>query len=237
LEVRAAVVANQHRKEASMAHSHSTDAPVRSVTILPTAAAAPVVQTRRAGRYPACVTRIGRATAPARLVPPAWAGTAAQPLLGKADGGQGADTVIAAALQLLETRLRTPSAMFTSTSDVQAYARLRIGAERREVVAAMFLNAQYGLIAFEPLFRGSLSECHVQPREIARRALEQDARAVILAHNHPSGTLKPSSHDIHMTNTIHDVLRLIDVVLVDHVIVSPRGAVSLLDLGLLPGRT
>jgi DNA repair protein RadC len=89
------------------------------------------------------------------------------------------------------------------------------------------------MIALEELFHGTLTQTSVYPREIAKRALELHAAAVVLAHNHPSGSVHPSRADEVLTQTLKSALALIDVRVFDHVIVAPGGALSMSDRGYL----
>ena len=89
------------------------------------------------------------------------------------------------------------------------------------------------MIAFEELFRGTINGASVYPREVVRRSLELNAAALIVAHNHPSGSAEPSSADLALTRRLRDALRLVDIRLLDHVVVGQGQAVSLADRGLL----
>lgn len=106
------------------------------------------------------------------------------------------------------------------------FLRLRIGHERVEVSVALFLDSDNKLIICKELSRGTLSENTTYPREVAKLALQHNAAAVIFAHNHPSGSLKPSSHDLAFTQHLHDVLALLDIALLDHIIVTAHQTVS-----------
>jgi DNA repair protein RadC len=97
----------------------------------------------------------------------------------------------------------------------------------------LFLDSQHRLIALEELFRGTLSQTSVYPREVALRALHHHAAAVVLAHNHPSGSVQPSRADEVLTQTLKTALGLLDVRVLDHVIVGPGQALSMAEQGLL----
>ena len=101
------------------------------------------------------------------------------------------------------------------------------------VFGVLFLNSQHGMIAFEVMFRGTLSQTSVYPREVVKRALELNCAACVLVHNHPSGALQPSRADELLTKTMKDVLALIDVRVLDHVIISGERALSMAELGLV----
>ncbi len=141
--------------------------------------------------------------------------------------------LIAAALNVMEKSLREPGQAFGSPAVVRDFLRLKLGALEHEVFALLYLNAQNQLIAYEELFRGTANQTAVYPREVARRALFHNALAVILAHNHPSGTVDPSRADRLLTDTLRDALALIEVRVLDHVIVGSRGTYSFAEHGLL----
>jgi DNA repair protein RadC len=109
--------------------------------------------------------------------------------------------------------------------------RLTMGNLAYESFRVLFLDVRYRVIANEELFRGSVAEAAVYPREIAKRALALNAIAVIVAHNHPSGGLEPSATDIAITNHIKAALTLVDVRLADHIIVTQTGVASLAERG------
>ena len=124
-------------------------------------------------------------------------------------------------------------AVFTSPQLVKDYLCLRLGALPHEVFAVLFLDAQHRQIACEELFRGTLTQTSVYPREVVKRSLELNAASVILAHNHPSGVLEPSRADELLTQTLKSCLNLVDVKVLDHIVVGRTGAVSLAERGLM----
>lgn len=101
-----------------------------------------------------------------------------------------------------------------------------------EVFACLFLDARNRVISYRELFYGSLSGANVYPREVVKRVLEENAAAVIFAHNHPSGDPSPSNADVAVTARLQEALALIDVRVLDHVIVGEQ-VVSLAELGYL----
>ncbi len=125
-----------------------------------------------------------------------------------------------------KTMLDLPSVMLD-------FVRLQIGSKPYESFMVLFIDATQKLLAFEELFRGSLTGTSVYPREVALRALHHHAAGVILAHNHPSGQVQPSQSDISMTAKMKAALALLDIVVVDHVIVSSDKALSMAAEGLL----
>jgi DNA repair protein RadC len=136
------------------------------------------------------------------------------------------------AIGILETRLRNSKA-FTSPSDVRQFSQLHIAQEKDEHFCCMFMDSQHRLIAFERLFRGTIDGASVYPRVVVRRALELNAAALILTHNHPSGLPDPSTADIKITQRLKDALAHVDVRVLDHVIVGTDGTSSMAEAGLL----
>ncbi len=116
---------------------------------------------------------------------------------------------------------------------VREYVQLHIGQRPYEVFAVLFLDAQHRLLALEELFRGTLSQTSVYPREVVLRALHHHASSLILAHNHPSGSVEPSRADEALTQTLKAALALVDVRVLDHIIVAPGQALSMAERGLL----
>lgn len=113
------------------------------------------------------------------------------------------------------------------------YLRLSLAARPHEVFAVMFFDVGQRLIASEELFRGSVAEARVYPREVAVRALHHGASAVVLAHNHPSGDARASQADVALTKSLAASLALLDVRVLDHVIVAPGAVYSMQEAGLL----
>ena len=99
----------------------------------------------------------------------------------------------------------------SSPQAVRQYLRLAIGVRDVEVFVALFLTAQNRVLAVEEIFRGTLTETRVYPREIVRRALQHNAHAVIVAHNHPSGVAEPSAADRALTASLKQALALVDI--------------------------
>ena len=117
---------------------------------------------------------------------------------------------------------------------VRDYLKLTLSRLPHEVFVAVFLTSQNRVIAVDELFRGSLTQTSVYPREVVKRALAHNAASVIFAHNHPSGEPTPSQADRALTRTLADALALIDVHVLDHFVVAPGAAVSFAEQGLLP---
>ncbi len=124
-------------------------------------------------------------------------------------------------------------AIFDSPDAVKHYLQLHIAARPHEVFAVLFLDVQHRLIALEELFRGTLTQTSVYPREVVLRALHHQAAAVVLAHNHPSGCTEPSRADEALTQTLKAALALIDVRVLDHMIVAKGQTLSMAERGLI----
>lgn len=145
-------------------------------------------------------------------------------------------TVVIAVLELARRALAErleEKAVFESPSAVRDYLQLHLGARPHEVFAVMYLDNQNRLIAMEELFRGTLAQAAVYPREIVVRALHFHAAAVVLAHNHPSGNAEPSLADVELTRTVLTALALVDVRVLDHFVVTREKAVSMAQEGLI----
>jgi DNA repair protein RadC len=123
--------------------------------------------------------------------------------------------------------------VFGSPDAVKNYLQLHLARKPREEFAVVFLDAQNRLMQMQVMFRGTLTQTSVYPREIVGEALRLGAAAVILAHNHPSGTVQPSRADEALTQTLKAALALVDVRVLDHVIVAPGQALSMAEKGLL----
>ena len=123
--------------------------------------------------------------------------------------------------------------VFGSPEAVKNYLQLHLAQKKHEVFAALFLDAQNRLIALEELFRGTLTQTSVYPREVVLKALHHHAASVVLAHNHPSGTVQPSRADESLTQALKAALALVDVRVLDHVSVAPGEALSMAEKGLL----
>ena len=140
--------------------------------------------------------------------------------------------VMELARRALAQQLRTRE-VFDSPDAVKHYLQLHLAHKPHEVFAVLFLDSQHRLLALEELFRGTLTQTSVYPREVVLRALHHHAGAVVLAHNHPSGSVQPSRADEALTQTLKTTLALVDVRVLDHVIVAPGQALSMAEKGLL----
>ena len=130
------------------------------------------------------------------------------------------------------TATMTTGDIFGSPQAVRDWLRLRLAPLAHEVFLTLWLDAGNRLIAAEELFRGTLTQTSVHPREVVKQALAHNAAAVILAHNHPSGRCEASAADIALTRSLKEALALVDVKLLDHFIVTPGSApLSLAETG------
>lgn len=120
-----------------------------------------------------------------------------------------------------------------SPAAVRDYLRLKLAGLPHEVFLAVFLDAQNRVIEAEELFRGSLTQTAVYPREVVKRALARNAAGVILAHNHPSGVAEPSQADRWLTDQLKAALALVDVRVLDHFVVAGAASLSFAERGLL----
>jgi DNA repair protein RadC len=144
------------------------------------------------------------------------------------------DAIIARAIEILEDRARyAEEVSVSSPSAARELCRLRLGNLGHEVFAVLWLDAQNRLIAFEELFRGTLTQTSVFPREVVKQALAHNAAAAIVAHNHPSGVPEPSMADQMLTRTLKEALALIDCRLLDHLVVGAEASTSFAERGLL----
>ena len=140
--------------------------------------------------------------------------------------------VMELARRALAQQLRTRE-VFDSPNAVKHYLQLHLAHKPHEVFAVLFLDSQHRLLALEELFRGTLTQTSVYPREVVLRALHHHAAAVVLAHNHPSGSVQPSRADEALTQALKNTLALIDVRVLDHIIVAPGQALSMAEQGLI----
>ena len=127
----------------------------------------------------------------------------------------------------------TQKPLFNTPQAVRDYLQLQLGGLHHEVFAVLFLDSQHRLIALEEMFRGTLTQTSVYPREVVKHALTLNASSVVLAHNHPSGTAQPSRADEALTHTLKAALALVDVRVLDHFVVTASQAVSMAELGLV----
>ena len=120
-----------------------------------------------------------------------------------------------------------------SPQATREYLRLKLGHLSYEVFACLFLDNQHQIIQFEEVFRGTIDGASVYPRDIVKRALELNAKAIIFAHNHPSGVAEPSEADRTLTKRLQQALNLLEIRVLDHFIIGDSQPVSFAERGLL----
>ena len=143
------------------------------------------------------------------------------------------DQVIKRALRILDARMREPAAALTSPGAVRDYLRLLLHDRPHEVFVCVFLDSQNRVLAADELFRGTLAQTSVYPREVVKEALAHNAAAVIFAHNHPSGVAEPSRADELLTQALKQALALVDVRTLDHFVVAENQLISFAERGLM----
>lgn len=149
--------------------------------------------------------------------------------------GQAKAIAIAAALELGTRRSMRMAerTVITTSSDVAEYLRARLQFKQQEVFIAVYLNRSNKIMHHEVISTGGITGTVADPRIILKKALEHDATALILCHNHPSGNLKPSKADEDLTWKIKEAARYFDISVLDHIIVSHEGYYSFADEGLM----
>lgn len=150
--------------------------------------------------------------------------------------GEAKAIAIAAALELGRRRqsvLPLDKILVQSSADVAGFLQAKLQDEQREVFAVLFLNRANKVNHFEIISEGGITGTVADPRVILKKALEESAVNLILCHNHPSGSLKPSRADEQLTSKIRDAAKLLDIQVLDHIIVSDRGYFSFADEGLM----
>lgn len=163
--------------------------------------------------------------------------TAARAELGQVPGvGDAKYAQIAAVMELarraLAEEMKSRDSL-ASPAAVRGYLRLNMQDLGHETFYCVFLDAQNRVIVASELFRGTLTQTSVYPREVVKHALAHNAAAVILAHNHPSGVAEPSIQDQSLTRALAEALALVDIKVLDHFIVAPGACLSFAERGLL----
>ncbi|WP_323140401.1 RadC family protein [Massilia phyllosphaerae] len=127
--------------------------------------------------------------------------------------------VMELARRAIGEQLQTGATM-ESPELVKRYLRIRLGGQHHESFVVLFLDVRARLIADKELFRGTLTQASVYPREVVKAALACNAASVILAHNHPSGVAEPSHADLHLTRLLTQALALVEIRVLDHFVVA-----------------
>ena len=143
------------------------------------------------------------------------------------------DAVIARALEILARRMRSTGVLMDAPQVVRDWLRLRVGGKPHEEFGCIWLNARHEVIEAGELFRGTLTQTSVYPREVVKEALRHNAAAVIFYHNHPSGAADPSPADEMLTRQLKDALNVVDVRVLDHFVVTAEETTSFAEKGLL----
>jgi DNA repair protein RadC len=143
------------------------------------------------------------------------------------------DQVIRWALEILQQRLRVAGTTLSSPEAVRDYLRLLLADRAHEVFVCIFLDSQHRVMDCEELFRGTLAQTSVYPREVVKEALARNSAAVIFAHNHPSGVAEPSRADELLTQSLKQALALVDIRTLDHFVVAGPQVVSFAERGLI----
>jgi DNA repair protein RadC len=141
-------------------------------------------------------------------------------------------TGLALAQELLVEEL-TSGSVLDAPKVVADFLKLHFAGQPHESFAVMYLDARHALIAFEELFRGTLTETSVYPREVMKRALHHEAAGLVISHNHPTGNLAASRADVVLTESLTAALAMVDVRVVDHIIVAGAKTLSFVERGLL----
>lgn len=155
------------------------------------------------------------------------------PALGLSNYSARERVVLSRAMRLLERGMRETAVALDCPAVVIDYLRIWIGHCDVEVFGVLFLSSQHELIEAREMHRGTLTHTSVYPREIVRAALQVNAGAVILAHNHPSGRADPSGADRSLTEVLKAALALVDVRVLDHIVVTKRSIFSFAERGLM----
>ena len=140
--------------------------------------------------------------------------------------------VVALALSVLAQRFR-PGRAFTCPGDIEGFLRLKLAGRRNESFGVLYLDTRHRLIEMEELFQGTVDGAAVYPRVVVQRALEKNAAAAVVFHNHPSQVAEPSEADRDITTKLSRALAFIDVRLLDHLVVTDGRVVSMAERGWL----
>lgn len=141
--------------------------------------------------------------------------------------------VIQEALAILDRHMKEPGVALTAPGLVRAYLRLKLERREAEVFAVIFMDNQHRVIEFVEMFQGTIDSASVYPREVVKKALQLNAAACILTHNHPSGISEPSQADIMLTRRLKESLALVDIRVLDHLVVGKAEITSLAERGLI----
>ena len=141
-----------------------------------------------------------------------------------------ADDIVEAARAVVDHRMQRGDT-FSKPADTRAFFQAKLGGLEREVFAAAYLDTHHRLIEYQELFHGTIDGAEVHPREVVRHGLRCNAAAVLVAHNHPSGTVEPSAADRAVTARLKQALALVDLRLLDHIVVGGNQTASMAERG------
>lgn len=145
----------------------------------------------------------------------------------------GSEQILIAAREVIEQTL-PPQQALNRPELIKEFLRIKLNSTlEHEIFGMAMLNSQYELIEYVEPFRGTLTQASVYPREVVKMALKANAAAIVIAHNHPSGTLEPSEADKQLTRHLRETLQMVDVRLLDHILVAGNKALSFAERGLL----
>ena len=150
----------------------------------------------------------------------------------KAEGDVEPEAIIHTASQILLDRLIDGEALCSAPATKQ-FLQMALADSDEEHFGVIFLSSQHHVLDFEVLFNGTINQSSAHPRVVVKKALEHNAGAVILAHNHPSGTLHPSQQDKTLTKKVVESAKLLDIPVLDHIICTDNGYYSFADEGLM----
>ena len=142
------------------------------------------------------------------------------------------ETVFSAAKQLSGSQLRR-GARINSSHLAREAIGYKLSGHQNEIFACLFLDCQHRILAFQEMFHGTVNSTTIHPREIIKAALQLNAAAVILAHNHPSGEIEPSHRDLELTKKLTEILKVVDVRVLDHLVIGDS-VLSMADSGYMP---
>ncbi|VFR27478.1 DNA repair protein RadC [plant metagenome] len=143
------------------------------------------------------------------------------------------DWIIARALQIVERRVFRRGKAMCDPQAVKDFLRSKLMDQRNEIFAILFLDSKHRIIAYEELFHGTIDHTKVYPRVVIGKALEHNAAAVILSHNHPSGVSDPSHADRRLTSVLQSALKPVDIRVLDHLVIGEGQPFSFAEHGLI----
>ncbi|MGY8820250.1 MAG: RadC family protein [Pseudomonadales bacterium] len=143
-----------------------------------------------------------------------------------------AEHILSVARQVIDQKYQR-GALFDAPDAVKDYLSTKLVGFEHEVFAALLLDSKHRLLKYVELFRGTIDQASVYPREVVKEALRANAAAVIFAHNHPSGNPEPSQADKVLTQRLKEALALVEVRTLDHIVVGGEATVSFAEQGLL----